>query len=242
MKKALLFPMLLVVCPAIAQTSFHIGPLAGATLYSVHYGDNPPFTRPATTYHPGFEAGILGTLQFGHLAFQPAILFAQKGYTSRYEIVPSPGTLPPSSYANTTRLNYLTLLLNLAYTQRPDGQGFQAFAGPYVSYLVGGHYHSDYNFYTLGSTGELEGQVVAGDHNPATAGSNDSYSKRWDVGLQAGLGYRYQQLLLQVGYSVGLRNLAATIPGFPPGTIVTTTPIYNRGFQASIAYLFGPKS
>jgi hypothetical protein len=99
----------MVVCPAIAQTSFQMGPVIGATLFSVHYGDNPPYTRPATSYHPGFEAGLLGTLQVGHLAFQPALLFAQKGYNSRYDIIPAPGTLPPSANANTTRLNYLTL-------------------------------------------------------------------------------------------------------------------------------------
>jgi hypothetical protein len=239
MPKAWLFPLLFVACPALAQTRFHIGPVAGATLYSVHYGENPPYMRPATAYHPGFEAGLRGNLQVGHLAVQPALLFAQKGYNSRYDIIPSPGTLPPSSYASTTRLNYLTLPVNLAYTQRSDGQGWQAFAGPYASCLLGGHYHSDYTFYTLGSTGEFEGQVVGGNHNPATAGRNDSYSKRWDVGVQAGLGYRYQALLLQVGYSLGLRNLAATIPGYPTGTVVATTPIYNRGFHASLAYLFG---
>ncbi|RZK31585.1 MAG: PorT family protein, partial [Hymenobacter sp.] len=141
--------------------------------------------------------------------------------------------------ANTIRLNYLTLPVNLAYTQRSDGQGLQAFAGPYASCLVGGHYQNDFNFYTLGATGTFTGQVAAGDHNPGTAGSNATYSKRWDVGVQAGLGYRYQQVLLQVGYSLGLRNLAATIPGYPAGTLVTATPIYNRGFQACLAYLFG---
>jgi hypothetical protein len=242
MQKALLFPLLMVVCPAIAQTSFQMGPVIGATLFSVHYGDNPPYTRPATSYHPGFEAGLLGTLQVGHLAFQPALLFAQKGYNSRYDIIPAPGTLPPSANANTTRLNYLTLPLNLAYTQQLNGQGLQAFAGLYISCLAGGHFHSDYNFYTLGSTGELEGRVVAGDHNPVTAGKYDVYSKRWDTGLQAGVGYRYREVLLQVGYSLGLRNLAATIPGYPAGTTMTTTPIYNRGCQASLTYLFGPKA
>jgi hypothetical protein len=242
MQKSLLLILLLGVFPAVAQTSFHVGPLVGAIRSSVHYGDNPPYARPATTYYSGFEAGLLGSLQQGHLAFQPAVLFTQRGYRSSYEIVPSPGTLPPSSYANTTRLNYLVLPLNLAYIQRPNGQGFQVFAGPYLSCLVGGHFHTDYSFYTLGTTGELAGEVVAGDHNPSTAGKTDIYSKRWDVGLQAGLGYQYRALLLQVGYSIGLRNLAATIPGYPPGTIVTTTPIYNRGGQLSLIYFFDLKS
>jgi len=240
MQKSFLLLLLVGGLPAAAQTSFQVGPLAGATRSSVHYGDSQPYADLATSYRTGFEAGLLGSWQRGHLAFQPAVLFAQRGYRSSYVIVPSPGTLPPSSQANTTRLNYLTLPLNLAYIQQPNGQGFQVFAGPYISCLVGGHYHSEYDFYTLG--GEYEGQVVAGDHNPATTGKTDVYSKRWDVGLQAGLGYQYRALLLQVGYSLGLRNLAATIPGYPAGTTVTTTPSYNRGFQVSLAYLFGPKA
>jgi hypothetical protein len=70
----------------------------------------------------------------------------------------------------------------------------------------------------------------------------DSYSKRWELGLQTVPDYYYQELLLQVGYSLAMRNLAATIPGYPAGTVVTTTPIYNRGFQAFMAYLFGHQS
>lgn len=242
MQQSFLLPLLLFVLPAAAQTSFQVGPLVGATRSSVQYGDSQPYADLATSFRTGFEAGLLGSWQRGHLALQPAVLFAQRGYRSSYVIVPSPGTLPPSAQANTTRLNYLTLPVNLAYSQRPTGQGFQVFAGPYLSCLVGGHYHSEYNSYTLGLTGESEGQVVAGDHNPATAGKTDIYSKRWDVGLQAGFGYQYRALLLQVGYSLGLRNLAATIPRYPAGTTVTTTPSYNRGFQISLAYLFDPKT
>jgi hypothetical protein len=70
----------------------------------------------------------------------------------------------------------------------------------------------------------------------------DSYSKRWELGLQAVPNYYYQKLLQQVGYSLAVRNLAATIPGYPAETVMTTTLTYNRGFQAFMAYLFGYQS
>ena len=241
MKNTLLLPLLFSTAPALAQTSFHIGPRIGATVATVRYSDNPPYTRPTTAYKAGFEAGLIGSLQTGHFGIQPTIIFIQKGYKSQYALVPSPGTLPPTLNSHNVRLNYVTAQLNFAYTQHDNGQGLQLFAGPYISCLVGGSYHSDFVFYTLGSTSTLDGQVVAGDRNPSTPGSNDIYSKRWDIGLQAGVGYQYKNSLLQVGYSLGLRNLAATHVGGSPPTDLASTPAYSRGFYASISYLLNAK-
>lgn len=241
MKNILLFPLILITAPCLAQKSFRIGPRIGATLATVHYSDNPSYFNPTTTYKAGFEAGMMGAFQTGHIGIQPMLSFIQKGYDSQYSIVPSRGTLPPSSYSNTTRLNYLTAQMNFAYIQRVNGQGFQVFAGPYISCLIGGKYRSEFNYYTLGKMNSFDGQVVAGDNNPGTPGSNDIYLKRWDIGLQAGVGYQYRGLLVQVGYNLGLRNLAATYPGGFPLTTLTATPTYNRAFHASIAYLFNTR-
>jgi hypothetical protein len=76
------------------------------------------------------------------------VLFSQKGYTSS-GISPAYvlGNPPfPRSYELRLRLNYLTLPLNFAFTLRHDGQGLQAFAGPYLGLVVGGnHMHRLYN-------------------------------------------------------------------------------------------------
>ena len=52
-------------------------------------------------------------------------------------------------------------------------------------------------------------------------------------------------MLLQAGYSLGLRNLGADyqINYGSYGTKTVSGPsYYNRAFQVSLAYLFGPKS
>jgi len=68
--------------------------------------------------------------------------------------------------------------------------------------------------------------------------------RQMDFGLQAGAGYRYQGLLVQASYSLGLHDLAAAPPSASLNARMYTQPdhYYNRGFQVSMAYLFGAKS
>jgi hypothetical protein len=86
--------------------------------------------------------------------------------------------------------------------------------------------------------------VVGSDSGRITPVANDapdfgSFARRFDAGLQGGVGYRYQALLLELGYSLGLRDVAAryTYNGIP----VSSSPYYNRAFQASLSYLFAGK-
>lgn len=231
MKKILLSCLALFATPVLAQVSIHVGPQVGLNVSTAHSSESP---NSSYTYRTGFEAGILGSLQYKHFALRPAVLFSQKGYKLHTETIPAAGTLPPSDTDTKLRANYISIPVNVAYTSKEDGQGLQVFAGPYIGFLVGGRYHTDYSFYTIPSSGKYDGKVVAGNDNP---GNTNVYSQRVDAGLQGGLGYSYQELLLQFTYSLGLRNLAATIPAFPNGT-VPGTPYYNRAFQASVSYLF----
>jgi hypothetical protein len=244
MQKLLL--LLLSTTPVLAQTSFHLGPRVGTTLATVRYANGASYGQASdypTTYRVGFEAGVMGSWRIGHLAIQPAILFQRKGYYSDYEALYASSSVPSASFSNTVSLNYLTVPVNFVYTQRLNGQGFHVFAGPYLSTLVGGHYHSDYTQHPLEITGAFDGRVVAGDHNPNTAGRDDSYYKRLDAGLQAGLGYQYQQWLVQATSSWGLRDIAATYPGppdanNPTGVTLRARPTHTRSFQLSLTHLF----
>ena len=237
MKTTTLLPLLagslLLAVPAHAQATFSVGPRLGLNASTAR------FTYIETSAHVGFEAGLTGTLQMGHFAVQPSLLFSQKGYQARGGLVSFD---TPVTYKETVRLNYLTLPLNLAYTLGKAGQGLQVFAGPYLGLLVGGNYqrqvHSDGYLGGSAYDSEYSGKVKPGDVFSYT---DNRYSQRLDAGLQAGLGYRWQGWQVQAGYSLGLRNLASSFQSYD-GTRYREAANYNRAFQVSLSYLMSSKS
>ena len=219
---------LLVAGTAQAQATFSIGPRVGLTVASARF---TTIDRPSTQTRPGVEAGLTSTVQLGHFAMQPSLLFSQKGYrSSGYQF--NFDMLVP--YEEDVRLNYITLPVNLAYTLGRDGQGLQVFGGPYASLLVGGNYSQR----VTGFSGEYTGKIKPSDL--ATDGEN-RYSRRLDGGLQAGVGYRLKGLQLQASYSLGLRNLSVPYQAYD-GQVYTPSSYYNRSFQLSLSYLVGGKS
>lgn len=225
---------LLLASAAHAQTTFRIGPRVGLNLATVHLPVNygAPYTSRA-----GFEAGLTSSMQFGHFALQPSVLFSQKGYGSSGSLI---SIDTPVTYDEQLRLNYLTVPLNLAFTLGKEGQGLHVFAGPYVSLLLGGNYarqiHSG-GGYLGGPAFETE---ISGKVKPASivSDSDTEYSRRFDTGLQAGLGYRLGGFQLQAAYSLGLRNLATQYRGYD-GRIYNDLAYYNRTWQVSLGYLVG---
>jgi hypothetical protein len=237
MKTPTLLPLLagslLLTATAHAQATFSIGTRVGLNVATAHF----PYT--ATSTHAGFEAGLTSSVQLGHFAVQPSLLFSQKGYQAH-------GSLPsldaPVTYDETVRLNYLTLPLNLAYTLGKAGQGLQVFAGPYVGLLVGGNYKQQVHAtgYLGGppSDTEYSGKVKAASVFSYT---DDRHSQRVDVGVQAGVGYRLKGWQVQVGYSLGLRDQSAFMESFG-GARYREETRYNRAFQLSLSYLIGAES
>lgn len=225
---------------AQAQATFHLGPYLGGNVSTAHFAD-----ETVSSTRRGFDAGVLGAFQFGHIAVQPAVLFAQRGFTSKPTFYDSGfGGLTQTS----VRLHYLTLPLQVAYTQHPDGQGFQVSAGPYVSFLVGGKSVADYQYNAVGLVQQESTVAAANVHTTNISSSSQApdytfYSRRLDAGAQAGLGYRFGGALLQVSYSLGLRNVATTeryTVGNASPTYDTDNPAYrNRAFQVSLSYLLG---
>lgn len=220
---------------AQAQVRFSVGPKVALNASTVHYKESQAFP---SSFRTGFEAGLLGNISWGHFALQPAVLYSQKGYHNAGSYT-NPDGLPPYYFESesNTRLNYLTIPLNFLYTQRTTGQGVQVFAGPYLSWLVGGHYEGQTMFLNTPEPFYKEGKVVAGDVRPIT--DDNFYSRRLDAGLQAGLGYRYKAAVLQASYSLGLRNLASDVRISAASPATATAAYSNRAFQVSLAYLFG---
>ena len=214
---------------AQAQVRFTAGPQVGYNLTTVNFKVDNGAATYATSSKSGFAAGVMADIGFGHLALQPAVQFAQKGYdqVATYSLVTS----------NRIRLNYLAIPINLAYTQHSDGQGAQVFAGPYLGILLGGNYSAET---TGGQVSNPErGKVVAAESYTPSFSDSNFYSRRVDAGLQFGLGYRYQGLLLQAAYSLGLTNQASVAEQRAGGSPYPPITYRNRAFQLSLAYLFG---
>lgn len=221
---------------AQAQTTLSVGPRLGLNAATYHFAESQTGT---VGYRAGFEAGLAVSVGLGHVALQPALLYSQKGHPFQSEVEISitngpiiSGPITKSETERRSRLNYMTLPLNVVYQQHADGQGFQVFAGPYVSLLLSGTYDL---------TTTANGSVVGSQSGRITPVANDApdfgyFARRFDAGLQGGVGYRYQALLLELGYSLGLRNVAPryTYNGVP----VSSSAYYNRAFQASLSYLF----
>ena len=230
---------------AQAQMTVQVGPRVGLNVTTglFKYKDRTYDTK----FQGGIEAGVEVALGFGHLTVQPALVYSQKGFQieDSYQILYGIGTFT-TSLKEEYRLNYLTVPINVVYSFGQGNQhneGLQLSAGPYVGALMGGRYKYDREeairdgSYVSISTNKAQGKVATGKYYSTSRTDENFYSRGFDCGFQAGLGYRAGDAQFQLGYSVGLSNLGAnygTSRNSYPG------PTYsNRVIQASLCYFFG---
>ncbi|QJX48683.1 PorT family protein [Hymenobacter taeanensis] len=198
------------VSVAYSQTTIHFGPHVGGVATTAAYAayDKHRFTPRSVL---GVALGGTIQAQQKQWALQISGLYAQRGFRLQDEYQPV-GTPEGTSYLinETYQLSYLSLPVNLAYTQRPNGQGFQVFAGGYVSMLLKGHWEYNDSFLTPQPNGEVfrssylghDKDILPSPKQPTTAASGLDYyiySRRVDAGLQAGIGYRFSRVLIQGG-------------------------------------------
>lgn len=223
------------VAPSHAQPLIRFGPRVGLSRATAVY---MPFAGTQFEFTPtslsGVEAGVVAEVSRRHWGLQAGASYAEKGLVLH-------GLLKESAryqggivrFQETLALHYLSFPLQLVYSARATGQGWQAFGGGYIARLVGGHYQ-------VADTYEGHDEVGFTAQMPVRAGKEYDTSGSFrvqplDAGVQAGLGYRCGGVLLQVAYSAGLRNLDVTYPGVPASR---ESRYYSRTWQASVAYLF----
>lgn len=230
--------LLLLISNAHAQLTFSVGTRAGLNITTYDFASTQTGVFAKLRFR--FEGGIMVSLSnSGHFSLQPAVLYSQKERTQATSVdIRTGANLPSKVDVNLhNKLNYLTLPVNLAYSQQSNGQGLQVFAGPYLGMLLSG---KNETALTQGS-GQYSATYL--DSGPIDLGTpdvtkNGYFAQQLDLGLQTGLGYRRQGLLVQLGYSWGLRNLTAR---YAYQGIVSSAPYYNRALQLSFTYLFGLK-
>ena len=241
---------------AQAQTSIQFGPRLGLNLSNVSNSGTPSGFNQSTKAIVGLQVG--GTLSVGindNFSFQPSLLFTQKGAefsgsdTDRTNL---PYTTSITATA-TPKLNYLELPLNFVYTLG-DTDGFQLFAGPYVAAGVGGNgsfkvdiKSDDPDVMAFGAVGSYPGTLkveFADKQNDNANNSNNPGAlsatvtvRRFDAGLNAGVGYRVGPFQAQLGYGLGLVNF---VPKDSDGTD-TGSKSYHRVIQLSANYFLGGK-
>ncbi len=241
--------LLLSAATASAQTTFRLGLRGGLNraLTTTDPASNSSGIYPysyATDNSALFawQAGVAGEIRAGNFAFQPALLFSQKGnrfHTNSYMA----GFVGYSTLETTgfTRTNWLELPLNFAYTLHGD-HGLQVFAGPYIALAVGGNQRGTATSYN--SFG-IDGGYRTSDFDNHIAYGVGTGNHRLDAGLNFGIGYRQGPLQVQLGYGLGLLNTYKTSGDVLPvgsrdyGRQLNDEVAHNRVAQLSATYFFG---
>ena len=197
---------------AQAQTSVSIGPRLGVNMANVSLsGPNTSGFSPKSVF--GAQVGVTADIQLGTFAFQPSLLFTQKGFKLTQSGTESFGGVTATySDDRTLHISYLALPLNFVYTTSGD-HGFQLFAGPYLALGVGGSapYKSDivvpgFAEDHKSGTGAMK-FANQEPNNSSSSSANDVTVRRLDAGLNFGIGYRQGPIQLQAGYGTGLGNI-----------------------------------
>ena len=243
---------------AQAQTKISVGARLGGNVSKFAYnGVQESYSGSkfdGTKFVGGFQVGASLNMDFGTVAFQPSLIFTQKGSkinSSGKE--QSTGFNYSYTFVATPTLNYFELPLNVVYTPGGD-HGFQLFAGPYVAFGVGGSGDyvvtvdsNDPGFaqYNGPHTGPLVVEYGDKEADNSNANNNGNNSlppltltvKKLDFGLNAGVGYRFGPVQAQLGYGLGLVNI---VPKDTNGND-TGSKGYNRSVQLNATYFFGAK-
>jgi hypothetical protein len=207
----------------------------------------------------GVQAGGTANIPFGggKLAFQPSVIFTQKGAELKRAGTSETNGFPFTyNVTATPKTNFIEVPLNFVYTCGGD-HGFQVFAGPYVAFGVGGSgsYTVDFkstnpalSLYNQQYPGSLQVEYGANQNpndTPQTSTLTDApililTFHRFDAGLNAGVNYRVGPFQAQLGYGLGLVNFVPNDPNDPDGND-TGSKGYHRSFQLSTNYFFGSK-
>lgn len=252
MKRVLALPLAIcsvVVARAQTPINVNVGLRVGANAATAKYMGLGRLYN--TGYKIGGEAGATALATRGHLVLQASILYARKGFLidDEYHL---PGNLGISRgvVRQTHVLNYLVVPINFAYALRGDGTGIQLFAGGYIGRLLHGtaEYDDLYEVQDPGNpasptTFTYQQKVDIRPSNeyplpfPVMANANrHGYSRPFDAGIQAGLGYRHKQIYIQAGYSRGLTDLGPTYPSVSGSRLIGPS-YYHRAAYLSFSYL-----
>lgn len=241
---ALFGASLLATTAASAQATFSLGLRGGANRATTTLdeaanstGGYPLSYSAEKSALYAWQAGLVLEARFGKLAFQPALLFSQKGEKLHaFSSASGFAGYYVRETTSTNRYNWLELPLNVVYTLQGD-HGLQIFAGPYVAAAVGGRQRGTELGYS-NNWSPRPYDLYSADLNRPIDYSSDGSNKRWDTGFNFGVGYRQGPLQVQLAYGLGLINLhrQMSYSHYDQSGTFNTDPTYNRVAQLTATY------
>ena len=195
------------------KTSFGIQ--AGVNLQNLN-GKDYEGNKLENVLMPGFHAGMNVQIPFApEFYFQPGLMFSMKGAkTSK------------TSTAESIKLSYVELPLNLVY-KALVGNGYVMLGfGPYLGYAIGGKIVSDNN-----DNINIEFQNVVEANDPVSS----PYYKAFDAGANIFFGYELASgIFVQLDSQLGFLTINPEYKVLPNDKSI----IKNTGFGLSLGYRF----
>lgn len=173
---------------------------------------------------PGFHAGVGADLEFvPNISLQTGLYYSSKGAKYSADIPIAGGNIEYNTSAN-----YLQLPIHLAYKiDVTPGTKVVFRGGPYLAYGLNGK-----RKITAGWSSGNEIKLGAKDAN--TFDKDFGVMKRFDAGIGVGVGTELGNILVDLGWDMGLLNIARKIEALP-----TYKPnIKNQSAYLSIGYKF----
>ena len=240
MKKLIILSIsLLLALNLISQVTY--GPRLGLNMSKYAYNWTDDWDEPQVKFKGGFSvAGVLNWQFNDFLALQPALSITKKGTAHDVDSWNS-GQYVYVGY-DRDRVTYLELPVNLAGGIRLGPGQIQLFVGPYIAYAIAGKNRYDYEetdnvvktSYKDSKKIKFKNKIEEGDHDDEDVAH---YQRPLDYGVNAGIGYAYNQLLFNLGFAMGLANLQPDreMEGFDPDDFKYS----NRTIYITVAWLFG---
>ncbi len=203
-----------------------IGIKAGGNLSKMTFNiDEDVAHEPATKSKIGYHFGIITDIVLlkNKLSLQPELLYSNKGFsidlTKELDDIYENSKIENIEGSARFNYNYIELPINFVY----KNSGFQISFGPYVALGISGKYNQDFSFTRDGK--EMEASDVFYEEDSYELKpvfgevGNDTYKdflnndeilhlyRALDYGVNLGIGYQIEKVLLTASYSFGLNNL-----------------------------------
>lgn len=193
-------------------------------------------------YKPGINVGFIVNIPLGKIfTLQPSLAFSGKGAWYDLDKWKSDDVVAVDGYQYIS-VKYLELPVNLAAGLDVGTGQFQLFVGPYIAVGIGGWLNADYTLtFKDGSSFEEDDRfdfIFKNKIKQEDWEDGKGYMKPLDYGVNFGFGYTISRFLFNIGYSMGLQNLATTIED-PDDDFNNDDKIFNRTATVSVAILLG---
>ena len=241
MKKVLLFGIaLFIISSSFAQISF--GPKVGITLskYAYSYESSLKDQEPEVKFKLGPQIGGMMDLEIlEFLFFQPSLMISKKG--TAFDVSSEDSGDAINTGYDRVKVTYIELPLNLALKLKIGNFKFQVFAGPYFAYAIAEKRKWDYEQNINGIRTDIKDEEKIVFKNEVSIDNKDEkyYQRPFDIGIDFGVGYQVNSVLLNLGFAMGFSNLQ---PEIKDSEIEASDRKYsNRTVFISAAWLFGIK-